>query len=111
MRRVALATLFFPAAISLAGCTGTGAAAALPSGRTVVVNSDRSFRRVRCENSQDTSNVAIGPRTIVVGPTEVKVDGAPAATIPEQARTIAVVESDGKLYVNADGARVYEAEF
>lgn len=46
MRRFALALSMLASAASLAGCSGGGAAMSLPSGRQVVVNSDRTFRTI-----------------------------------------------------------------
>jgi hypothetical protein len=110
MRRFALAACVLSAA-SLVGCGGGGAAMSLPSGRQVVVNSDRALRTIRCENTTGGVNATIGPRTVVVRPTEIEVDGAAVAAIPQDAQVIAIAEFDGRLMIEADRDRVYDAEF
>lgn len=99
------------AAFGSAGCTGHGPVASLPSGRTIVVTTDRTFRAVGCRNDDDTAWVTFGPREVVIEPASVVIDGATVASIPEASRTLAVVEFEGRLVVQADGARVYDAEF
>lgn len=112
MRRFSLVVLAASVAAAFAGCSGAGAAVGQVGGREVVVNSDRAFRRIHCENTADSTVVAtIGPRTIVVRPNEIEIDGSTVSAIPPAAKTIAVVEFDGRLVVEADRDRVYDAEF
>lgn len=48
---------------------------------------------------------------MVVRATEIEVDGASVATISPDAQVIAVAEYDGRLMIEADRTRVYDAEF
>jgi hypothetical protein len=111
MRRIALAACLVASLGTVAGCTGSGASLTHASGRQVVVNSDRAFRTVRCENTAEGIRADIGSRSFFVKPTQVEVDGSQVAAIPAGAQVVAVAEFEGRLVVEADRARVYDAEF
>jgi uncharacterized Zn-binding protein involved in type VI secretion len=60
-------------------------------------------------NANDTATLSLGPTTVVVGPTNVTIDGKPVVTLNPQAKTVQVKRADRRVSIVADGTKVYDA--
>lgn len=95
-------------ALSIAACgCGGSTAGTLPSGRMVSASSDTLW--MSQSNAKDTATLSLGPTTVVVGPTQVTIDGKPVATLSARVKAVAVKRADRRVSIVADGTTIYNA--
>jgi hypothetical protein len=92
---VAVATGLLPGG----SCGGT-----LATGRVVNAQSDSWY--LSSQFSQDSATINIPGRTILIGPTNLQIDGQTLATIPVSAKLVDVVVKGNAISFVADGRPV-----
>lgn len=76
----------------------------LPGGRSVSASANHWFMGM--ETNGDIATIRTAGRTIVVAPTALSVDGAPAASIPAETKSVTIRVENGEVDFVADGRRV-----
>ncbi|MFO1021578.1 MAG: hypothetical protein U0903_12910 [Planctomycetales bacterium] len=88
----------------LAALAGGSASGTLGSGRVVTVNSDSIY--ISCSYAKDTATINTSLKRIVIGPTNILIDGKEVATIDEAVKNVHAQVKRRAVTFLADGKPV-----